>query len=273
MKNLLWILIIVLLAWGSIKFAAYYNQVKRQSEGPTPEEIGASFQAILTGEAEPALIAAFLMGLRTRGETVEDIVAGVRVMRANMVPANAPEGAIDTCGTGGLSWTSLNTSTAVAFVAAGAGVVVAKHGNRRVSSKSGSADVLEALIAKVPAPKGDPAAPLQALQISGQCGTARTAGHLRVLASQYSRFTHGVDSCLEGQRIFQAVAAGGQPGPQRPHDPALRGGQPAGGPRRGARAPRRCCRARRGAATARTPPGTRGSRCASPAVSRRPPRA
>lgn len=125
---------------------AVRNAVKKLAEGerPTPDEIGASFQAILTGEAEPALIAAFLMGLRTRGETVEDIVAGVRVMRANMVPANAPEGAIDTCGTGGLSWTSLNTSTAVAFVAAGAGVVVAKHGNRS-KSRAGSADVLEAL--------------------------------------------------------------------------------------------------------------------------------
>lgn len=125
---------------------AVRNAVKKLAEGerPTPGEIGASFQAILTGEAEPALIAAFLMGLRTRGETVEDIVAGVRVMRANMVPATAPEGAIDTCGTGGLSWTSLNTSTAVAFVAAGAGAVVAKHGNRS-KSRAGSADVLEAL--------------------------------------------------------------------------------------------------------------------------------
>jgi anthranilate phosphoribosyltransferase len=125
---------------------AVRNAVKKlaEDERPTPDEIGASFQAILTGEAEPALIAAFLMGLRTRGETVEDIVAGVRVMRANMVPANAPEGAIDTCGTGGLSWTSLNTSTAVAFVAAGAGAVVAKHGNRS-KSRAGSADVLEAL--------------------------------------------------------------------------------------------------------------------------------
>lgn len=113
-------------------------------ERPLPEEIAAAFQAILAGEAEPALIAAFLMGLRTRGETVDDIVAGVRVMRDNMRPAKAPAGAIDTCGTGGLSWTSLNTSTAVAFVAAGAGAVVAKHGNRS-KSRAGSADVLEAL--------------------------------------------------------------------------------------------------------------------------------
>ncbi|HOY79388.1 MAG TPA: anthranilate phosphoribosyltransferase [Hyphomonadaceae bacterium] len=111
---------------------------------PSPDEIGASFHAILSGEAEPALIAAFLMGLRMKGETVEDIVAGVKVMRATMRGANAPVGAIDTCGTGGLSWTSLNTSTAVSLVAAGAGIVVAKHGNRS-KSRAGSADVLEAL--------------------------------------------------------------------------------------------------------------------------------
>lgn len=114
------------------------------NERPTPDEIGASFQAILVGEAEPAQIAAFLMGLRTRGETVDDLVAGVKVMRANMRPSWAPEGAIDTCGTGGLTWTSLNTSTTAAFVVAGAGVVVAKHGNRS-KSRAGSADVLEAL--------------------------------------------------------------------------------------------------------------------------------
>lgn len=114
------------------------------NERPTPEEIGASFQAILVGEVEPAQIAAFLMGLRTRGETVDDLVAGVKVMRANMRASKAPEGAIDTCGTGGLSWTSLNTSTTAAFVVAGAGVIVAKHGNRS-KSRAGSADVLEAL--------------------------------------------------------------------------------------------------------------------------------
>jgi anthranilate phosphoribosyltransferase len=113
-------------------------------ERPTQTEIGKAFEDILSGATEPALISAFLMGLRTRGETVEDIVAGARVLRANVRPVKAPPGAIDTCGTGGLSWTSLNTSTAVAFVAAGAGAKVAKHGNRS-KSKAGSADVLEAL--------------------------------------------------------------------------------------------------------------------------------
>jgi anthranilate phosphoribosyltransferase len=110
----------------------------------TQPEIGAAFEEILSGQTDPALIAAFLMGLRTRGEAVDDIVAGARVMRANARKVKAPAGAIDTCGTGGLGWTSLNTSTAVALVAAGAGVIVAKHGNRS-RSKAGSADVLEAL--------------------------------------------------------------------------------------------------------------------------------
>jgi anthranilate phosphoribosyltransferase len=111
---------------------------------PTPNEMTAAFEAILVGEAEPVLMAAFLMGLRVRGETSDDIVAGARVMRAHARKVPAPEGAIDTCGTGGLGWTSLNTSTAVAIVAAAAGAVVAKHGNRS-RSKAGSADVLEVL--------------------------------------------------------------------------------------------------------------------------------
>jgi anthranilate phosphoribosyltransferase len=111
---------------------------------PTPAEMTAAFEAILAGEAEPSLIAAFLMGLRIRGETADDIIAGARVMRQHMRKVKAPAGAVDTCGTGGIGWTSLNTSTAVALVTAGAGVVVAKHGNRS-KSKAGSADVLETL--------------------------------------------------------------------------------------------------------------------------------
>jgi anthranilate phosphoribosyltransferase len=111
---------------------------------PSPEEMSAAFEAILGGQADPVLISAFLVALRVRGETVSDIVAGARVLRANMRSVQAPDGAIDTCGTGGLGWTSLNTSTAVALVAAGAGAKVAKHGNRS-KSKAGSADVLEAL--------------------------------------------------------------------------------------------------------------------------------
>jgi anthranilate phosphoribosyltransferase len=111
---------------------------------PSQKEMTAAFEAILAGEGETALISAFLVGLRIRGETSEDIVAGARVMRARARTVEAPEGAIDTCGTGGLGWTSLNTSTAVAIVAAAAGATVAKHGNRS-RSKAGSADVLEVL--------------------------------------------------------------------------------------------------------------------------------
>lgn len=115
-----------------------------EGDRPSPSEMSAAFEAILGGQADPVLISAFLVALRVRGETASDIVAGARVLRANVRAVQAPEGAIDTCGTGGLGWTSLNTSTAVALVAAGAGAKVAKHGNRS-KSKAGSADVLEAL--------------------------------------------------------------------------------------------------------------------------------
>ncbi len=125
---------------------AVRTAISQLVDGARPDGVAmaAAFEAILTGETDPVLIAAFLVALRVRGERVEDIVAGARVLRAHVLPVAAPSGAVDTCGTGGLNWTSLNTSTAAAFVAAGAGVVVAKHGNRS-KSKAGSADVLETL--------------------------------------------------------------------------------------------------------------------------------
>jgi len=126
---------------------AVRSLITRLAEGEprTPDETRAAFEAILSGETDPALIGAFLLGLRIRGETVEDIVAGARTLRTHMKQVPAPEEVVDTCGTGGLGWVSLNTSTAAAFIAAGAGAVIAKHGNRSVSPKVGSADVLEAL--------------------------------------------------------------------------------------------------------------------------------
>src|SRR6201987_5668671 len=108
-------------------------------------EAEAAFQIIMSGNAPAAEIGAFLMALRVRGETVEEIAGAARIMRAKAVTIDAPPGTIDTCGTGGDSSGSFNISTASALVVAGCGVPVAKHGNRALSSKSGSADVLTAL--------------------------------------------------------------------------------------------------------------------------------
>lgn len=104
-----------------------------------------AFKAILSGGVEDVDIARFLLGLAERGETVDEIVAAVRVLRANMIAVEAPENAIDVCGTGGDGAHTLNISTAVAIVVASCGVPVAKHGNRAASSQSGAADVLSCL--------------------------------------------------------------------------------------------------------------------------------
>jgi anthranilate phosphoribosyltransferase len=104
-----------------------------------------AFDIMMSGNATPSQMGAFLMGLRVRGETVEEITGAAKAMRAKALHIEAPPGAIDTCGTGGDGAGTFNVSTATALVVAGAGVPVAKHGNRNLSSRSGSADILAAL--------------------------------------------------------------------------------------------------------------------------------
>ncbi len=109
------------------------------------DEARAAFDIMMSGDATPSQAGAFLMGLRVRGETVGEITGAAKAMRAKALSIAAPPGTIDTCGTGGDATGTYNVSTAAALVAAACGVPVAKHGNRAMSSKSGSADILTAL--------------------------------------------------------------------------------------------------------------------------------
>jgi anthranilate phosphoribosyltransferase len=109
------------------------------------EDSAAAMESIMTGQATPAQIGAFLVAMRLKGETADEIAGCAEVMRRHATPVRAPDGVIDTCGTGGDERRTFNISTAAAIVAAGAGAKVAKHGNRSVSSNSGSADVLKEL--------------------------------------------------------------------------------------------------------------------------------
>jgi anthranilate phosphoribosyltransferase len=115
----------------------------------TREEAGVAFDRMMSGEATPSQMGALLMGLRVRGETVDEITGAVTTMRAKMLGVKAPPNAIDVVGTGGDASGSYNISTCAAFIVAGADVPVAKHGNRALSSRSGAADVLQALGVKI----------------------------------------------------------------------------------------------------------------------------
>ncbi len=111
-----------------------------------------AFGVVMAGEATPAQIAGMLMAMRVRGETVQEMTGAVQAMRARMIAIEAPDGALDVCGTGGDGMGTLNVSTAVTFVLAGLGVPVAKHGNRALSSRTGGADVLSKLGVNVDVP-------------------------------------------------------------------------------------------------------------------------
>src|SRR5471032_2059024 len=113
------------------------------------EEAASAFDRMMSGEATPSQMGGLLMALRVRGETVDEITGAVTTMRAKMLGVNAPPNAIDVVGTGGDASGSFNISTCAAFITAGAGVPIAKHGNRALSSRSGSADVLGALGVKI----------------------------------------------------------------------------------------------------------------------------
>ena len=115
----------------------------------TLSEAEDAFGQMLSGETTQAQTAAFLMALRLRGETVDEIAGAVTAMRARMLRVEAPSDAIDIVGTGGDNSGSYNVSTLAAIIVAAAGVPVAKHGNRALSSRSGAADVLTALGVKV----------------------------------------------------------------------------------------------------------------------------
>jgi len=118
-------------------------------DGLSDEESYFSFNYILDGKASEKQIEKFLLGLRERGEKIEEITAATKVMREKSSKVSAPYNAIDTCGTGGSGSGKYNISTAASLVAAGAGAVIAKHGNRALSSKSGSSQVLEELGVKL----------------------------------------------------------------------------------------------------------------------------
>ena len=131
------------------------NQLKRllnriaDGETLSAGEMEAALDLLMSGVATPVQMGAFLMALRVRGETVSEITGAATFLRSRMTPAEAPPNAIDIVGTGGDSHGTYNVSTAAAIVAAGAGVPVAKHGNRSVSSLSGASDVLQSLGVKI----------------------------------------------------------------------------------------------------------------------------
>src|SRR5215475_8175986 len=115
----------------------------------TRDQAAAAFESMMSGEATPSQMGGLLMALRVRGETVDEITGAVSAMRGKMLRVKAPAEAVDVVGTGGDGSGSVNVSTCASFIVAGAGIPVAKHGNRALSSRSGAADVLASLGVKI----------------------------------------------------------------------------------------------------------------------------
>ena len=145
----------------------FQTLIGRAADRPlSRDEAERAFRAIMEGEVPPTQIAGFLMALRTRGEAIDEIAAAAHVMREKAERVRAPEGAMDVVGTGGDAKGTLNISTAAAVVVAGAGVPVAKHGNKALSSRSGAADALAQLGVNVMVPA---AVAQRALDTCGLC--------------------------------------------------------------------------------------------------------
>lgn len=134
------------------QFQPYLNHIIEGND-LTQQQAEEAFLQIMSGDVIPVQIASFLTSLHQKGEAIDEIVGAVKALRHNCVKVDVPEGAIDVCGTGGDHSGTYNISTAVSFIVAAADVPVAKHGNKALTSKSGSADVLSALGVNVEKPK------------------------------------------------------------------------------------------------------------------------
>lgn len=198
-------------------------------EDLSPVEARAAMDEILAGNATNAQIAGFIIGLRMKGESVEELSGFVEAMLAHAVPVKAPDGIIDTCGTGGDGSHSINVSTIAAFVVAGTGQVVCKHGGRAASSAAGSADVMEALgvtidlgpegaarcleeagIAFLFAPRYHPAL-RHAGPVRGELGVRTTFNFLAPMANpaRPRRQMVGVSDKAMAEKMVGVLAAGG----------------------------------------------------------------
>lgn len=143
-----------------------YLEIVQSGRTMSTEQTGAAFELIMAGKVAEDDLADFLLAQNSRGQAISEIIGAARVMRGKMLTIDAPANAIDLCGTGGDNAGTLNISTAVSLVVATCGVPVAKHGNRSMTSKSGAADVLEALGVKVAL---DPAGAEKCLNETGIC--------------------------------------------------------------------------------------------------------